>query len=92
MHDSGASRRGVANVCLGGEGAATTIVMPGLDPGIHPSSQEAFSKMDCRVKPGNDDAVDNSPDTWADIRSRERYINPARHRVRAFGVGWIWQK
>jgi hypothetical protein len=27
-----------------------------LDPGIHPSSQERFSKMmDCRVKPGNDE-------------------------------------
>jgi hypothetical protein len=30
--------------------------MPGLDPGIHPSSQKVFSKkMDCRVKPGNDE-------------------------------------
>jgi hypothetical protein len=29
--------------------------MPGLDPGIHHSSQKVFSKeMDCRVKPGND--------------------------------------
>jgi hypothetical protein len=29
--------------------------MPGLDPGIHQSSQGHFSKkMDCRVKPGND--------------------------------------
>jgi len=29
--------------------------MPGLDPGIHPSSKEILSKeMDCRVKPGND--------------------------------------
>jgi hypothetical protein len=26
------------------------LVMPGLDPGIHHSS-----KMDCRVKPGNDE-------------------------------------
>jgi len=26
------------------------LVMPGLDPGIHHASQ----KMDCRVKPGND--------------------------------------
>jgi len=25
--------------------------MPGLDPGIHPSRR----KMDCRVKPGNDE-------------------------------------
>jgi hypothetical protein len=34
---------------------ANTLVMPGLDPGIHPSSQKFFWKtMDCRVKPGND--------------------------------------
>jgi hypothetical protein len=34
---------------------ANTLVMPGLDPGIHPSSQEVLSKeMDWRVKPGND--------------------------------------
>ena len=32
-----------------------TLVMPGLDPGIHPSSQDHFSKqMDARVEPGND--------------------------------------
>jgi hypothetical protein len=30
--------------------------MPGLDPGIHPSSQQTFSKkMDHRVKPGDDE-------------------------------------
>ena len=28
------------------------IVMPGLDPGIHLSSE---GEMDCRVKPGNDE-------------------------------------
>jgi hypothetical protein len=28
--------------------------MPGLDPGIHPTSQESTQAMDCRVKPGND--------------------------------------
>jgi hypothetical protein len=34
--------------------------MARLDPGIHPSSQEVFSKkMDCRVQPGNDDTVEN---------------------------------
>jgi hypothetical protein len=34
---------------------ANTLVVPGLDPGIHPFSQEVLSKkMDCRVKPGND--------------------------------------
>jgi hypothetical protein len=30
-----------------------TAVMPGLDPGIH----HLTKKMDCRVKPGNDDGV-----------------------------------
>jgi antitoxin CptB len=44
--------------------------------------------MDCRVKPGNDDIDDNSPDMRADIHRSHRYINPARHHVRAFGVGW----
>jgi antitoxin CptB len=44
--------------------------------------------MDCRVKPGNDDLADNSPDMRADIHRSHRYINPARHHVRAFGVGW----
>jgi hypothetical protein len=36
--------------------------MPGLDPGIHPPSiKELFSekKMDCRVKPGNDELKDH---------------------------------
>jgi len=32
-----------------------TLVIPGLDPGIHPSSQEISLEMDCRVKPGNDE-------------------------------------
>jgi antitoxin CptB len=32
--------------------------------------------MDCRVKPGNDKTVDNSPNSWADIRSHGRYIKP----------------
>jgi NAD(P)-dependent dehydrogenase (short-subunit alcohol dehydrogenase family) len=30
--------------------------MRGLDPRIHPSSQDSFEVMDCRVKPGNDGA------------------------------------
>jgi antitoxin CptB len=36
--------------------------------------------------PANDGAVDNSRNTGADIRESDRYIKPARHRVRAFGV------
>jgi hypothetical protein len=32
--------------------------MRGLDPRIHPLQE----RMDCRVKPGNDDGGDNSPD------------------------------
>jgi hypothetical protein len=32
--------------------------MPGLDPGIHHASKNLLAKrMDCRVKPGNDDLV-----------------------------------
>jgi peptide/nickel transport system ATP-binding protein len=39
----------------GAAAAAATAVMAGLDPAIHPSSQESFSKgMDPRVKPGGD--------------------------------------
>jgi len=30
--------------------------MPGLDPGIHRKNILCFKQMDCRVKPGNDDA------------------------------------
>jgi hypothetical protein len=36
------------------------IVMPGLDPGIHSAIGPLcamFHRMDCRVKPGNDDKV-----------------------------------
>jgi hypothetical protein len=41
---------------------ADSVVMPGLDPGIHPSSQNAFTKkMDHRVKPG-DDELKSPPD------------------------------
>src|ERR1041384_647439 len=49
---------------------ATTIsaIMPGLDPGIHDESRRRISyvnsfiaarHLDCRVKPGNDDADDD---------------------------------
>ena len=31
-----------------------------------------------------------APRTAADNRSHDRYINPARHHVRVFGVGWDW--
>src|SRR5438270_7285837 len=30
------------------------LVMPGLDPGIHPLRKSLPKKMDCRVKPAND--------------------------------------
>jgi len=40
-----------------GVAASTPLVTPGLDPGIHQSSQDSIAKqMDCRVKPGNDDS------------------------------------
>jgi hypothetical protein len=46
----------MAKLCLMMTAQHTTFIMPGLDPGIHRSSQEVFSKsMDCRVKPGNDE-------------------------------------
>jgi hypothetical protein len=54
--------------------------MRGLDPRIH-----LQKRMDCRVKPGNDDLGDKLGIESADIRHPDRYINPARH-VRAFGV------
>jgi hypothetical protein len=38
-------------------GSSQVIVMPGLDPGIHLSLQKFFERMDCRVKPGNDEPV-----------------------------------
>jgi antitoxin CptB len=51
--------------------------------------------MDCRVKPCNDATVDNMPDSIAlaraDIRISDRYIKPARHHVRVFGVGLEWR-
>ncbi|MDI3470201.1 MAG: hypothetical protein OJF62_002264 [Pseudolabrys sp.] len=34
--------------------AAYSVVMPGLDPGIHLSTVHLAMWMDCRVKPGND--------------------------------------
>jgi hypothetical protein len=37
--------------------------MPGLDPGIHPSK-----KMDCRVKPGNDEMKKSAPSAKAVLR------------------------
>jgi hypothetical protein len=30
------------------------LVMPGLDPSIHPQAMRAGSCMDCRIEPGND--------------------------------------
>ncbi|MGC1887844.1 MAG: hypothetical protein WA709_17410 [Stellaceae bacterium] len=31
------------------------IVVPGLDPGIHATPSSFSGRMDCRVKPGNDE-------------------------------------
>jgi hypothetical protein len=42
--------------------------MPGLDPGIHHSSE----KMDCRVKPGNDDPRCRHPRMSAIALTREK--------------------
>jgi hypothetical protein len=54
--------------------------MPGLDPGIHQSSEEHFSKkMDCRVKPGNDEASSNCTlchDSYAAVFFSETISSP----------------
>jgi hypothetical protein len=48
--------------------------MPGLDPGIHPSSQESVAKeMDCRVKPGNDEFCEHGAQ-HASLRARHIYM------------------
>jgi hypothetical protein len=31
------------------------VVMPGLDPGIHAIAPPLRGRVDCRVKPGNDE-------------------------------------
>ena len=46
--------------------------MRGLDPRIHHSSQDDFTKgMDCRVKPGNDEMYHR--DTCADTASQRPF-------------------
>jgi antitoxin CptB len=42
--------------------------------------------MDCFAALAMTNTADNSRDNSADIARSHRYINPARHRVRAFGV------
>jgi hypothetical protein len=40
-------------------GSARSFVMPGLDPGIHLLTKVFLRrKMDCRVKPGNDEVIE----------------------------------
>jgi len=53
--------------------------MRGLDPRIH-----LFKRMDCRVKPGNDEHK-HLQQQRADRATPNGYINLARH-VRAFCV------
>jgi hypothetical protein len=69
MHHSGDQRRGIAKSCLECLGclkievavreanSQNALVMPGLDPGIHQSSQEFFEKMDHQVEPGDDGSL-----------------------------------
>jgi hypothetical protein len=53
---SGASRGENAQPYHGNEMSSKhTLVMPGLDPGIHHSSQKSFEEDGFRVKPGNDE-------------------------------------
>jgi hypothetical protein len=61
--------------------------MPGLDPGIHQSSQEfSTSRWIAGSSPAMTTTIDISRNAGADIRLSHRYINRARH-VRAFAVG-----
>jgi antitoxin CptB len=55
--------------------------MRGLDPRIH-----LQKRMDCRVKPGNDEAVDN-PQQEGLTLDRSVAISTSPGTVRAFGVG-----
>src|SRR5258708_1129642 len=48
------------------------LVMPGLDPGIHPSSNDSFERMDHRVKPGDDERKRSSIQHPLAIRAVER--------------------
>jgi len=61
---------------------AAQLVMRGIRTALHPHQKAG----DCRVKPGNEDAVDNWGQVRADKPRSDRYISLARH-VRAFGVG-----
>jgi hypothetical protein len=48
----------INDVKMAGKSRPFFSVMRGLDPRIHHASQRVVSKkMDCRVKPGNDDGV-----------------------------------
>jgi hypothetical protein len=44
-----------------GTSAFLSLVVPGLDPGIHPTSESLAKVMDCRVKPGNDEFQTPNP-------------------------------
>jgi hypothetical protein len=38
-------------------GRAIATAIGRVDPGIHPKKESRLKKMDCRVKPGNDESV-----------------------------------
>src|SRR5438105_1305294 len=45
---------------------------PGLDPGVHRIKRFHAKKMDCRIKPGNDDRI------VASKRTKHGLVHPAR--------------
>jgi hypothetical protein len=88
LHNSGALRRENADV-YPKSALQVKLAMPGLVPGIHvlaagktwmTGTSPAMTILLLWSAP-----FDNMREIRADIRHRERYINPARH-VRAFGV------
>jgi hypothetical protein len=63
---------------------APGFVMRGLDPRIHPSSQESFPRrMDCRVKPGTDVRLVTVPVLRSSVVGDASHRLGMLHRVRA---------
>jgi len=53
--------------------------MRGLDPRIHRKDNFYSKVMDCRVKPGNDDAWVNIYEAWCNAFSRGRWLLDRPH-------------
>ena len=65
--------------------------MPGLDPGIHQLRKSLAKKMDCRVKPGNDEWKGRRDDRLVSLDSDKaprlrRQIRPKEISKETFDV------